>query len=90
MERQPEEKPTQSEMQFPTKRAEWAKQGDTVVSIGGMRGEVLRVIERQLPVAVVRWENGHQGRISITNIQRENLMTEQDIQRAVERARGRG
>ena len=56
----------------PTHSSDWVDKGDACVSSGGMRGRVLRIIDHaSLPVAEVLWENGHQGRISITQLRRE-------------------
>jgi len=60
---------------YPTRRSEFAKAGDSVMSvIGGMRGEVVRVITTagSIPYALVKWENGHTGRVTITSIARVN------------------
>lgn len=41
------------------------KVGDSVVSAQGMRGEVTKVLEhRSGRTYVVKWENGHEGRVS--------------------------
>ena len=56
---------------YPTRRSEYAKTGDNVMSVvGGMRGEVLRVITTvgSIPYALVKWENGYTGRVTITSI----------------------
>lgn len=58
---------------YPTKRSEYAKVGDNIISVvGGMRGKVLRIITTagSIPYAFVEWENGHRGRVTITSIAR--------------------
>lgn len=51
----------------PTPKAEWVKAGDRCASPAGMKGEVLRVKDTgSVPYAVVKWENGHTGRMTIT------------------------
>jgi hypothetical protein len=56
----------------PTPQRDWVKVGDSCVSPAGMRGKVLRVSAPQtgLPSATVQWENGHTGRLTITNLRR--------------------
>lgn len=60
--------PTRS--QFPTKKNDWVHVGDTCVSVSGMKGVVLRIIEGEaVPRVKVAWENGYTGsRILITNV----------------------
>lgn len=55
----------------PTPKAEWPGAGDAVVSSGGMKGTVVRVKETgSVPYARVKWENGHEGTITITQVRK--------------------
>jgi len=52
-----------------TPRSEWAKVGDRVVSSGGMKGTVQRVLpHRSLHQVRVLWDNGHNGLVRITTV----------------------
>lgn len=59
----------------PTPRKEWVKAGDECESPTGARGKVLRVLAfLSGPLAQVQWENGHVGRVTITQLRkREEL-----------------
>lgn len=55
----------------PTPKSEWVKAGDFCVSAGGMKGRVIKVIDRaSLPDARVLWTNKHEGLIRITLVRR--------------------
>jgi hypothetical protein len=57
----------------PTPQRDWVVAGDECVSPAGMRGVVLNVTApkgRLLPSVTVRWENGHTGRLTITNVRK--------------------
>lgn len=52
----------------------WVKAGDNcVVPQTGVRGKVLRVVDTgTLPYCLVRWENGVEGRVSITAVEKDD------------------
>lgn len=58
----------------PTRRKDFVKVGDSVVSAAGMFGIVQRVV---MPTgnayAVVKWENGYTGRAAMPNIRRATV-----------------
>ncbi len=57
----------------PTHSSEWVHEGDRVVmSQSGLGGVAVRVVAvRSTPHVVVRWDNGHTGRVLITQLRRE-------------------
>jgi hypothetical protein len=55
----------------PTPRRDWVVVGDRCISAGSMEGVVLaRTGNGTPPTVLVKWSNGHEGRITITQVRK--------------------